>query len=81
MKLSFIADEPHDDLWYFCLRFCEEFISIELSRPNSEIVGVVMSFSDRIIVAQPGEIPGIRKIVVPEDFAEVPKPQVSRRNG
>jgi len=81
MRLGFIADAPHDDLWYFCLYFCEQFISIEVSRPNSEIAGVVTSFSDRIIVAKPGEIPGIRKIVVPQEFAEVPKPQVSRRNG
>jgi len=81
MKLGFVADEPHDDLWYFCLWPGEQYISIEVSRPNSEIAGVVTSFSDRIIVAKPGEIPGIRKVVVPQEFAEVPKPQVSRKNG
>jgi hypothetical protein len=79
MKLGFIKDEPRVDLWYYCLHLSEKYISIEVSRPNFEIGGFVTSFSDRIIVAKPGEIPGIRRIVVPEDFAVVPKPQVSRK--
>jgi hypothetical protein len=79
MKLGFVKDEPQVDLWYYCLHLSEQYISIEVSRPNFEISGFVTSFSDRIIVAKPGEIPGIRRIVVPEDFAVVPKPQVSRK--
>jgi hypothetical protein len=81
MKLGFIQDEPQDDLWYFCLHLSEQYISIEVSRPNSEFGGLITSFSDRIIIAKPGEIPGIRRVVVAEDFAVVPKPQVSRKNG
>jgi hypothetical protein len=81
MKLGFIKDEPKYDLWYYCLHLSEQCISIEVSRPNSEFSGLITNFSDRIIVAKPGEIPGIRKVVVPEDFADVPKPQVSRKNG
>jgi hypothetical protein len=81
MKLGFVKDEPKDDLWYYCLHLSEQYISVEISRPNSEFGGLITSFSDRIIIAKPGEIPGIRRVVVPEDFADVPKPQVSRKNG
>jgi hypothetical protein len=82
MKLGFARDdEPRNELWYFCSHFCDDFISIEISRPDLEIGGFVTSFSDRIIVAKPGEIPGVRKIIVPQDFADVPKPQVSRKIG
>jgi hypothetical protein len=81
MKLGFVHDEPKDDLWYYCLYLSEQYISIELSRPNSELGGFITSFSDRIIIAKPGEISGIRRVVVPEDFADVPKPQVSRKIG
>jgi hypothetical protein len=74
-----VAEEPQDDLWYYCSYFCDNFISIELSRPTSEIGGFITAYSHRIIIAQPGEIPGIRRRVVPEEFADVPKPQVSRK--
>lgn len=79
MRLGFIADEPRDDLWYFCLHSSEQYISLELSRPNLELAGFIADFSDRIIISKPGEIPGIRRVVVSEDFAVVPKPQVSRK--
>jgi hypothetical protein len=78
-KLGFIEDENYDDLWYFCSYYCERFISLEISRPTSEMGGIITAFSDRIIVAKPGEIPGIRRFVVPEEFADVPKPQVTRK--
>lgn len=83
IEMEFVEGEtePYDDLWYFCSYFCDKFISIEVSRPTSEIGGFVTAFSDRIIIAQPGDIPGIRRIVVPQDFADVPKPQVSRKIG
>jgi hypothetical protein len=80
-KMDFVKDEPQDDFWYYCSYFCDNFISIELSRPTSEIGGFITAYSDRIIIAQPGEIPGIRRRVVLEDFAEVPKPKVSRKIG
>jgi hypothetical protein len=80
-KMDFVEDEPQDDLWYFCSYFCDDFISLELSRPTSEIGGYITAYSHRIIIAQPGEIPGIRRRIVQEDFADVPKPQVTRKIG
>jgi len=80
IEMGFVEpDEPTYDLWYYCSYYCAKFISIEVSRPTSEIGGFVTAFSDRIIIAQPGEIPGIRRFSVPQEFADVPKPQVSRR--
>jgi hypothetical protein len=74
-----INDPPSCELWYYCIHLSERYISIELSRPTLQLGGIITDFSDRIIVARPGEIPGIRMIDVPEDFADLPKPQVSRR--
>ena len=79
MRLAFMEDEANDDLSYFCLHLSEKYISLEISRPTSVIAGIVTAFSDRIIVAKPGEIPGIRRVVVSEDFAELPKPRVTRK--
>src|SRR6478672_2680811 len=79
MRLGFMKDRPYDEIWYYCICASEKYISVEISRPDSEIAGVITHFSDRIILAQPGEIPGIRKIDVPEDFADVPKPRVLRK--
>jgi len=72
-------DEPKDQLWYFCLHMSEKHIAIEVSRPDSEVDGMIVHFSDRIIVAPPGVVPGIRKTSVPEEFADLPKPQVTRK--
>lgn len=72
-------EEERDELWYYCSHYSEKFISIEISRPTSEVGGFVTAFSDRIVIAQPGEIPGIRRFSVPEEFADVPKPLVTRR--
>lgn len=66
-------------LWYFCAYFCDAHIAVEISMPVEEIGGVVSDFSTRIIVAQPGEIPGVRRRFVPRDYADVPKPKVSRK--
>jgi hypothetical protein len=81
ITMDFAKGHAHDDFWYCCFHFSEQFIAIEVSRPDFQIGGIVTSFSDRIIVAKPGDIPGIRKVVVPQEFAEVPKPQVTRKNG
>jgi hypothetical protein len=78
-KLGLIQEILNPDLWYYCLHLSDQCISIELSRPDSELSGLITNFSDRIIIAKPGEIPGIRRVIVKEDFAEVPKPQVSRK--
>jgi hypothetical protein len=81
LNLSFIKEEPHDQLWWWCFWFSEQCTAIEISRPNLEIGGVVTNYSDRIIIAKPGDIPGIRRFTVPQDFAEVPKPKVTRKRG
>jgi hypothetical protein len=75
------VEEPRDDLWYYCCHIDEQSIALEVSRPDEENAGFITRFSDRIIVAAPGEIPGVRKFKVPEEFADVPKPQVSRKIG
>lgn len=77
----FSESEVRDSLWYYCTHFCENHIAIEVSRPTIQVSGYVTEFSHRLIVAQPGEIPGIRRFSVPEEFADVPKPQVSRKLG
>ena len=80
MKLGFMPpDDPTDELWYYCLHLSEQHIGIEISRPTDEFNGQITDFSDRIIIAKPGEIPGIRKFRVPEEFADVPRPQAFRK--
>jgi hypothetical protein len=83
-QLSFLPEDDSDRianyaLWYLCCYFCDAYVSIEISRPSSEANGFVTGFSDRIIVAKPFEIPGIRRDAVPQDFADVPKPKVTRK--
>lgn len=68
------------ELWYFCAYFCDAHIAVEISMPVAEIGGIVSDFSTRIIVAQPGEIPGVRRHVVPQEYADVPKPKVTRKS-
>lgn len=79
ISMRFIQEEIDDDLWYLCQYFCEQYISVEISRPSSEMAGIIRAFSDRIIIAKPGEIPGIRRVVVPQEFADVPRPRASRK--
>jgi hypothetical protein len=78
IPMRFIQDEIDDDLWYLC-QFSGTVHSIEISRPSSEVAGTITKFSDRIIIARPGEIPGIRRVVVPQEFADVPRPRASRK--
>ncbi|MDX0760098.1 hypothetical protein GOD62_29780 [Sinorhizobium medicae] len=79
-QLSFLpTDDPCDDLWYLCCHFCDAYIAIEISRPDSEVGGIITNFSDRIIVARPHEIPGIRRLNVPEEYADVERPKVTRK--
>jgi hypothetical protein len=81
-SFPFIDDrEDNYDLWYLCVYFCERHITAEVSRPTSEVAGIVTDFSDRIIVAGPDEIPGIRRLApVLREFADVPKPKVTRKS-
>lgn len=80
--MEFLTEEDSDELWYLCHHYSDKDITAEISRADGEDAGVITSFSHRIIVAQPGEIPGIGKIVpVPQDFADVPRPRASRKPG
>ena len=72
-------DDPKDELWYYCLYLSTQHIGIEISRPTDEYEGYITDFSDRIIIAKPGDIPGTRRFQVPEEFADVPRPRASRK--
>lgn len=80
-QMSFLPIEEVHDLWYFCCYFCDSYISAEISRPDAEVGGIITHFSDRIIIARPHEIPGIRRHKVPEEYADVPRPTVTRKRG
>lgn len=67
-------------LWYFCAYFCDAHIAVEISMPIEEVGGIVSDFATRIIVARPGEIPGVRRHIVPREYADVPKPKVTRKS-
>lgn len=85
ISMGFPPDKPVDpkdlyDFWYFGIHISENQISAEISRANEEVGGFIVSFSDRVILAQPGEMPGLRAFdSIPEDFAEVPAPSVRRK--
>lgn len=81
LNLGFINPKAADPaLWCFCPFFCDLYMALEISRPSLEIGGIVRDFSERIVVAKPFEIPGIRKRhSIPEDFAEVARPTVKRK--
>jgi hypothetical protein len=69
------------DFWYFGIHVTEKQISAEISRADSEVGGYIESFSDRIILARPGELPGLKSFdPVSEEFAEVKMPSVGRKS-
>ena len=81
---SFLPEDENDrianyDLWYFCSYFCDTYVAVEISRPSSEVEGIITDFSDRIVLAKPFDVPGIRRHDVPQEFADVPKPKVTRK--
>jgi hypothetical protein len=79
-QLSLLPDDDIVyDLWYFCCYFCDAFIAIEISRPDLVVGGFIRNFSDRIIIARPRDIPGVRRHTVPEEYADVPRPKVTRK--
>jgi len=68
------------ELFYFCVHATEKALSAEISRPIGLTSGFVTSFSERIILSQPGERPGLRRVGdIAEDFAEIEKPTIIRR--
>lgn len=81
ITMAFIKPEVKPPtLWCFCPFFCDGYMALEISCPSLEIGGIVRDFSDRIIVARPFEVPGVRKrFAVPEEYAEVARPTVKRK--
>lgn len=68
------------DFWYFCGHVGDEYVSAEISRPDKMVGGFIRNFSKRIIICQPGEKSGLRAHnPVPEDFAEIDQPSISRK--
>lgn len=79
-NFSFIKSEQPPALWCLCTYFCDFYVAAEISRPSMQVNGFVRDYSDRIIVAKPFEIPGIKKRhSVPEEYAEVARPIVKRK--
>jgi hypothetical protein len=80
IEMDFIQDDDDDELWLYCLHCSENDLTIEISRPDAEAGGIITHFSHRIIIASKGEIPGIRRALIPDnDFAEVKKPKLIRK--
>ena len=68
------------DFLYFCVHASDKVLSAEISRPSELVGGFVAHYSERIMLSQPGEKPGLRRPgPVSEDFAEVEKPTIIRK--
>lgn len=68
------------DFFYFCIHASKNYISAEISRPDKIISQTIRSFSDRIMICKPGEMDGLDSHkIVPEDFAEIEKPVITRK--
>lgn len=81
-KLFAVPIDPLEryDFLYFCTHASERSFSAEISRPSTMRKGLVVGFSERIILSQPGERSGLRRPApVHEDFAEVQKPNLVRK--
>lgn len=68
------------DFLYFCVNASDKNLSAEISRPSGLVGGFVATYSERIVLCQPGEKPGLRRHdPVPEEFAEVELPTIARK--
>ncbi|WP_298814010.1 hypothetical protein [uncultured Sphingomonas sp.] len=68
------------DFWCFCVHASDESKSAEISRPIEIVGGFVRDFSTRVILLEPGQRPGrLKPNPVPEDFAAIETPSISRR--
>ena len=86
MVLGFMeapSSDPIDDydFWYFGVRIGDDFITAEVSRPDSVTEKFYIEhYSDRIIIAKPGDLDGLRRRdAIPEDFAAIEKPALRRK--
>jgi hypothetical protein len=69
------------DFWNFCIHASDRAVAAEISRPDEILGDFIRHFSDRIILCKPGDRPGLRRPgPVPEEFAEIEKPTLIRKN-
>lgn len=80
-------EEPEDapdpladyDFLYFCTHASDIILSAEISRPSGLFKSHIAHYSERIILSQPGERPGLRRPnPVEEDFAKIETPTIIR---
>ena len=78
------SPDPIDDydFWYFGIRISDDYVTAEISRPDSVTdKGFIEHYSSRIIVAKPGDLDGLRvRDAVPEDFAAIDAPAIRRKS-
>lgn len=77
-----VSDNPvaKYDFWCFCAHVSDDSRSAEISRPTEIVGGYLRDFSTRLIILEPGDYLGRHKPEpVPEDFAEIEQPSISRR--
>lgn len=85
LDMGFPEDVPVDpidlyDFWYFGFHISETQISAEISRADSEVGGFINHYSERVILAAPGEIDGYKlHDILDDDFAEVAPPKIVRK--
>jgi hypothetical protein len=75
------ADYSEYDFWNFCIHASDRAVAAEISRPDDIVGEFIRHFSDRVILCKPGDKPGLRRPdPVPEEFAEVEKPTLIRKD-
>jgi hypothetical protein len=85
LRMGFMEDRSDPiaqySFWYFGMHICDDYVAGEISRADSVTdKGVIEHFSDRIIIAKPGDLPGLRRREpVPEDFAAIETPVLKRK--
>lgn len=68
------------DFLYYCVHASDKSLSAEISRPSGLVAGFVATYSERIVLCQPGERPGLRRPdPVLEEFAEIELPAIIRK--
>lgn len=76
------CDDPVSkyDFWCFCVHVNDDVKTAEVSRPIGFVDGFVRNFSTRVILLEPGQHEGRRRPnPVPEDFAQIDQPSITRR--
>ncbi|WP_290847203.1 hypothetical protein, partial [Henriciella sp.] len=73
-------DVDEYDFWYLGIHVGENCVTAEVSRPIGMVSKLVNDYSERLVVAREGDLPLVtRPETVPQDFAEVELPKVTRK--